>query len=115
MSASSKSAARTSCTFKQVSSTSDEVMPWWTKRELSPMNSAKWVRKAMTSCLVTRSMASILSVSNLALEPFSQISRAASFGIMPISAIADAAWASISNQMRKRVSGDQIATISGRE
>jgi hypothetical protein len=27
--------------------------------------------------------------------------------------MASAAWASISNQMRKRVSGDQIAAISG--
>jgi hypothetical protein len=40
---------------------------------------------------------------------------AASFGITPISASAVQAWASISNQMRKRVSGDQMATISGRE
>jgi hypothetical protein len=28
--------------------------------------------------------------------------------------MASRAWASISNQMRKRVSGDQIAAISGR-
>ena len=40
---------------------------------------------------------------------------AASFGTMPSSAIASAACASISNQMRNRVSGDQIAVISGRE
>ena len=40
--------------------------------------------------------------------------RAASFGITPSSAMASAACASISNQMRKRVSGDQIAAISGR-
>ena len=40
---------------------------------------------------------------------------AASFGMMPSSAMASAACASISNQMRKRVSGDQIAVISGRE
>ena len=48
-------------------------------------------------------------------SPFSQIAFAASFGITPSSASASQAWASISNQMRKRVSGDQIATISGRE
>ncbi len=47
------SAARTSWMFSVVSSTSDEVMPWWTKRESGPMNSARCVRKAMTSCLVT--------------------------------------------------------------
>ena len=46
---------------------------------------------------------------------FSQIVFAASFGIMPSSAIASAACASISNQMRKRVCGSQIAAISGRE
>jgi len=34
---------------------------------------------------------------------------------MASSAMASAAFASISNQMRKRVSGDQIATMSGRE
>ena len=38
---------------------------------------------------------------------------AASFGIIPSSAMASAACASISNQMRKRVCGDQIAAISG--
>jgi hypothetical protein len=32
----------------------------------------------------------------------------------PRSASAEVAWASISNQMRNFVSGDQIATISGR-
>ena len=37
------------------------------------------------------------------------------FGMTPISASASQAWASISNQMRKRVSGAQIAVISGRE
>ncbi len=36
-------------------------------------------------------------------------------GTTPRSARAVVAWASISNQMRKRVSGDQTATISGRE
>ena len=47
--------------------------------------------------------------------PFSQIVLAASFGMMPSSAIASEACASISNQMRKRVCGSQIAAISGRE
>ena len=40
---------------------------------------------------------------------------AASLGMIPSSAMASAACASISNQMRKRVSGDQIAAMSGRE
>ena len=69
----------------------------------------------MTSCLVTRSMAWMRATSNRALPPLSQIFFAAALGTMPSFAIASAAWASISNQMRKRVSGDQIAAISGRE
>jgi len=40
---------------------------------------------------------------------------AADLGMTPISASAFAAWASISNQIRNLVSGDQIAVISGRE
>ena len=43
-----------------------------------------------------------------------QIALAASFGMTPISASASQAWASISNQMRKRVCGSQIAAICGR-
>ena len=48
-----------SCTARQVSSTSDEVMPWCTKRASGPTISARWVRKAMTSCLVSRSISSM--------------------------------------------------------
>ena len=69
----------------------------------------------MTSCLTSASMASMRATSNLADFPLAQIFLAASFGMMPSSAMLSAACASISNQMRKRVSGDQIATISGRE
>ena len=47
--------------------------------------------------------------------PFPRSCCAASFGMTPSSARASQAWASISNQMRNRVSGDQMATISGRE
>ncbi len=43
-----------------------------------------------------------------------QIVLAASFGMTPSSASASAAWASISNQILKRVCGSQIAAISGR-
>ena len=59
ISAISRSAARVSCTLRQVSSTSEEVMPWCTKRASGPTISARWVRKAMTSCLVSRSISSI--------------------------------------------------------
>ena len=68
----------------------------------------------MTSCFTSRSISSMRAVSKTAFEPFSQIVSAASRGTTPSSANAVVACASISNQMRKRVSGDQIATISGR-
>ena len=45
---------------------------------------------------------------------FGQMVLAASFGITPSSAWASAACASISNQILKRVSGSQMAAISGR-
>ena len=85
-----------------------------TKRASGPTCSARWVRKAMTSCLTSRSMASMRATSKTALEPLSQIVWAASVGISPSSAMADDAWASISNQMRKRVSGAQMRAMSGR-
>ena len=72
----------------------------------------------MTSCRVSRSMASMRSMSagpiaaSLA-PPRSRMVRAAVSGMVPWAAIASAASASISNQMRKRFSGDQIAAISG--
>ena len=68
----------------------------------------------MTSCLTSASIVSMRAISNLAGLPLAQIFLAASFGMMPSSAMQSAACASISNQMRKRVSLDQIALISGR-
>ena len=59
------SAARVSWTLRQVSSTSEEVMPWCTKRASGPTISARWVRKAMTSCLVSRSISSIRATSKV--------------------------------------------------
>ncbi len=90
-------------------------MPWCTKRASGPTMSAKWVRKATTSCLTSRSISSMRAMSNVAFLPFAQIFFAAAFGIIPSSAMASAACASISNQRRKRVCGDQIAAISGLE
>ncbi len=115
MSANKMSAARVSCTLRQVSSTSDEVMPWWTKRESGPMNSPRWVRKAITSCFVTRSISSMRSTSKVTLPALSQMFFALSFGMTPISASASQACASISNQILNRVCGSQMETISGRE
>ena len=63
---------------RQVSSTSDEVMPWCTKRASGPTISARWVRKAMTSCFTSRSIASMRATSKIASRPFSQIVSAAS-------------------------------------
>ncbi|MNJ60049.1 hypothetical protein D3C77_557600 [compost metagenome] len=112
---SSRSVERASCTAKQVSSTSDEVMPWCRKRASSPTISATWVRKAMTSCLVVRSISSMRSASKVASLPLAQMASADSLGITPSSAILAAAWASISNQILYLVSCDQMATASGRE
>ena len=67
----------------------------------------------MTSCLTSASIASMRLTSNLAALPLAQIFFAAAFGMMPSSAMAVAACASISNQMRNLVSGDQIAVIVG--
>ena len=75
-------------------------MPWCRKRASGPTISETCVRKAITSCLVVRSISSMRSGSKVALAPFSQMAAAASFGITPSSAMASAAWASISNQMR---------------
>ncbi len=109
------SAARVSCTLKQVSSTSEEVIPWWTKRAFSaPTISLRWVRKAMTSCLVSASIASMRSTSKVTSFAFHTAS-AFSRGMVPRSAMASPAWASISNQMRNLDCGAQTATMSGRE
>ena len=114
MSSIRRSAARVSCTLRQVSSTSEEVMPWCTKRASGPTISARWVRKAMTSCLVSRSISSIRATSKITSRALAQTVRAASFGMTPNSASASAACASISNQILKRVCASQMAAISGR-
>jgi len=75
-------------------------MPECMNRASGPTISATWVRNAITSCLVTRSISSMRATSKVALRPFSQIVFAASLGMAPSSAIASAACASISNQMR---------------
>ncbi len=108
------SVARASCTDSVVSSTSDDVMPWCTKRASGPISSARWVVNAMVSCRVSFSISSMRAGSILAPRPRSQIVAAASFGMTPNSAIASAACASISKWMRYLVSSDQSETISAR-
>jgi hypothetical protein len=46
--------------------------------------------------------------------PLALLPDAALFGMIPSAACASQAWASISNQMRNRFSGSQMAAISGR-
>ena len=80
-------------------------MPRWTKRLSGPIASASQVRKAMTSWRVSRSIASMRSMSAgpiaaSAAPPFSRMVRAAASGMAPSRAMASAASASISNQMR---------------
>ncbi len=69
----------------------------------------------MTSCRVSASMASMRAMSKVASRPLAHTVSAADFGTTPISAMASRACASISNQMRNLVSGDQIAVMAGRE
>ena len=104
-SAASRSVAWVSCTDRQVSSTSELVMPWWTNRLSGPIASASQVRKAITSCRVSRSIASIRSRSAAVIcatraAPRLRMVRAAASGIAPVRAMPSAARASISNQMR---------------
>ena len=107
--------ARFNCTARQVSSTSELVMPKWRKRASGPICSAAQVRKAMTSCFTTPSIASIAATSIAGFVSHqSQTAFAASFGTAPKSAIASSACASISNQMRYFASGSQSAFISAR-
>ena len=80
-------------------------MPRWTKRLSSPIASASQVRKAITSWRVSRSIASIRSMSAwpiaaILAPPFSRMVRAALAGMAPTRAMPSAASASISNQMR---------------
>ncbi len=110
------SEARASCTARQVSSTSDEVMPWCTKRASGPMNSARWVRKAMTSCFVTAlDLVDARDVEGHVPRLGPDGLRARACGITPRSARASQACASISNQMRNRVCGSHTSTMAGRE
>src|SRR6478609_8966686 len=85
------------------------------KRASSPTCCATQVRKAITSCLVTASIASIASTSIFgSVCHQSHSAWAALSGTTPSSPSFSVACASISNQMRYRASGSQIAVIAGR-
>ena len=93
-----------------VSMTSDEVRPKWSHRADGPTCSATAVVKAITSCCVVCSMASMRAISN---APRSRMSRAASAGTMPAAAIASAAADSTSSQVSYRRWSLQIRPMSG--
>ena len=91
-------------------------MPWCMNRASSPTCCETQVRKAITSCLVTASIASMASTSMAGLVFHQSHSAcAALFGTTPSSPSFSVACASISNQMRYFASGSQIATMLGRE
>ena len=93
-----------------VSTTSDEVSPKCSQRADGPMCSATAVVNAMTSCCVVSSMAAIRATSNF---DFSRMSRAASCGMIPASAIASAAAVSTCSQVSNLRSSLQMRPMSG--
>src|SRR3546814_19919983 len=100
------SAACVNCTARQVSSTSLEVMPWCMKRASSPTFSATQVRKAMTSCLVTASIASIAATSIAGFVAHqSHSALAADLGTEPSSASA-----SVARSEERRVGNEGVVT-----
>ena len=106
----SRSAACTIWTERAVSITSELVMPLWMKREDGPTNSATLVRKAMTSWLTSRSIASIRATSNFA-RFWIRLRSAA--GITPSLCCASQASTSIFSQMLNRFSSVQMLPIAG--
>ena len=106
--------ARVSCTARAVSLTSDEVMPWCRKRASGPTISVDVGQEGDDVVLgLALDLVDAVGVEDR-VAARSQIAAAAALGITPSSAMASAAWASISNMMRKRVCGDQMAAASGR-
>src|SRR5437762_5459663 len=111
-SASSSPAART-CSASPVSTTSEEVRPWWNQRPSGPSVSATASTNAAVSwCSVASSSA---TRSGLGGRAFSRIDRADSAGTNPSSAPASSAASSTSSQRTSFSSSDQILAISGRE
>jgi hypothetical protein len=109
-SASSTSALARSCIASPVSSTSDDVSPWWIHRPSSPTDAATTSTNAATSWRVTRSRSRTASTSN---DARSRHARASSFGTTPTAAHASTAASSTSSQFAILARSDQIAAISG--
>src|SRR5258708_6394035 len=78
-------------TFGQLTGTSRKVMAWCANSTTRRTISASWVRKAMSSCLVSPWMSSTRATSKVAFFAFAQTVLAPSLGITPSSASASAA------------------------
>ena len=93
---SSRSHASRICSACAVSITSDEVIPKCSQRADGPTCSATAVVNAITSCCVVSSISATRAAST---APRSRMSRAASGGTSPCSAIASAAATSTRSQV----------------
>jgi len=97
-----------------VSSTSDDVIPRCSHRAAGPMRCSMKVRKAITSCLVVRSISSIRATSWAVKSPArAWHSASASAGARPASTIPSSAASSTSRHRRRRASGAHSAAIWG--
>ena len=105
-------AASRSCSARAVSSRSDEVIPKWTHRPASPIDSATACTNAATSCCVVRSISSTRSTVN---DARSRMASRSPAGIRPSSAHASHASTSICSQYESLCSSVHTADISGSE
>ena len=95
--------------LRQVSKTSEDVIPWWINLASGPTDSDIFVKNAKTSCLISASISSILLESNFA---FFLTVSAVPTGTMPTFYIPSRAWISISNQIEYFEISLHISTIS---
>ena len=94
-----------------MSSTSDEVRPWWTQRPASPTEPATTSTNAATSWSVTFSRS---LTSSTVKEARSRIVAASSSGTTPCSESASTTASSTCSQVSNLRRSDQTAPISGR-
>ena len=91
-------------------------MPWWTKRASSAPTMLGEVGQEGDHVVLGHRLDLVDAgdVEGHVLAPARRLRRSP-WGSRRVRPCASQAWASISNQMRNLVSGDQMATISGRE
>ncbi len=110
-----RSSASRSVSPSEVSSTSEDVIPRCSQRALGPTRSSMKVRKAITSCLVVRSISSMRAASSRVKSPaLARQSSSASRGASPASTMPSSAASSTSRQRRRRATSDQRPVISCR-